>query len=196
MINQRLVFTVGVCAVLALSACSRTTSTSLVRTSDTVVERAYTNPNADFSKYSRLMTEGLEIYYPTDIDEPASADLERIRHSFRQAFTEAIGGEYLIVDKPGPDVLLVRAQLIDTKVTGSRGAYEGGGLLRTLVAKGELTFIMEMVDSMTGEVLMRAADRTHDVKDGKRVAGWSEVDAAAEYWAGLFRDWFDRSLRQ
>ena len=177
-----------------LPACVQTTSTSFVRGSDSRVEYAYVNPKADFSRYDSLTTDGLEIYFPSNMPAPAPEDIERIRASFRRAFTEAIGDDYPIVDEPGLNVLKVRAQLVDMKVTGAEGDFVGRGRLKNIVGRGELTFVMEMIDSVSGEVLARAGDQTHDATGREGEAGWPEVDAAAEYWAGLFRDWLDRSL--
>jgi hypothetical protein len=181
-------------AVVSLAACVETTTTTYVRQSNTVVEQAYIQPGADFSKYTKLMTDGLEIYYPQSDAAPPEEQLERIRESFRSAFSNAIGDDYEVVNTPGPDVLMVKAQLIDMKVTGAAGGYTASGRLRDLVARGELTFLMEMSDSESGDVLARAADRTTDVSTGGDAAEWAEVDKAAKYWAGLFRNWLDNSL--
>lgn len=186
---------VAVAFAFLLSGCVvETTSTSFVRNSSSLVEYAYVNPDADFSRYDSLTTDGLEIYFPTNMDAPAPEDIERIRASFRRAFTAAIGDDYPIVDEVGPNVLKVRAQLVDMKVTGAEGDFVGSGRLKHIVGRGELTFVMEMVDSVSGKVLARAGDQTHDASGREGDAGWDEVDAAADYWAGLFRDWLDRSL--
>ncbi len=178
----------------ALGGCVKTTSTSFVRNSNTLVEYAYTNPEADFSRYAALTTDGLEIYFPSNIDAPDPADIERLRESFRNAFRNAIGDDFRIVDKPGRDVLKVRAQLVDMKMTGAQGDFTGSGRFGNLVARGELTFVMELIDSRSGTVLARAGDRTRNTDTSGRVATWDDVDAAAEYWAGLFRNWLDQNI--
>ena len=187
-------FLVVAAATVILIGCVKTTTTTYVRQSNTVVEQAYVQPGADFSKYRKLMTDGLEIYYPQSDAAPPEEQLERIRESFRSAFTDVIGNDYEVVDAPGPDVLMVKAQLIDMKVTGASGDYNPSGRLRDLVARGELTFLMEMIDSESGDVLARAGDRTKDVSTNGDAAEWAEVDKAAKYWAGLFRNWLDNSL--
>ncbi len=180
--------------VVSVAACTKTVVTSYERQSSAVVEYAYVNTDADFSRYTRLTTDGLEIYYPESETPPPAEDIERIRASFRRAFSTAIGGDYKIVDEPGPDVLKVRAQLIDMKIAGRDGDYSASGLLRDIVARGELTFVMELIDSESGTVLARAGDQTKDTLGAGESAAWDEVDRAADYWAGLFRDWLDRSL--
>jgi hypothetical protein len=179
---------------LVLGACVKTTSTSFVRGANSAVEYAYVNEKADFSRYTALTTDGLEIYFPSNIDAPAPDDLERIRASFRTAFRSAIGDDFAIVEEPGPDVLKIRAQLVDMKITGAKGDFTGGGRLEHLVTRGELTFIMEMIDSVSGEVLARAGDRTHTSGNRAGKGSWAEVDEAAEHWAALFRAWLDRTI--
>ena len=186
--------TTTLAAAVLLAACVEVTTTSYVRQSNTIVEQAYVQPGADFSKYTKLMTDGLEIYYPQSDAKPPEEALERIRASFRKAFTDAIGDDYEIVDTAGPDVLRIKAQLIDMKITGAGGDYTASGRLQDLVARGELTFLMEMIDSESGSVLGRAADRTTDISAAGEAAQWDEIDKAAVYWAGLFRNWLDNSL--
>lgn len=184
----------GLAAVVG--ACTKTVVTSYERQSSAVVEYAYINTDADFSRYTRLTTDGLEIYYPESETPPPAEDIERIRASFRRAFSTAIGDDYQIVDISGPDILKVRAQLIDMKIAGRNGDYSADGLLRDIVARGELTFVMELIDSESGTVLARAGDQTRDALVAGESAAWEEVDRAADYWAGLFRDWLDRSLNR
>jgi hypothetical protein len=183
-------------ATLLLTACTKTVYVgSFNRVPNTAVEYAYVNQEADFSRYSKLMPGGLEIYVPEDVDPPPDpADLERIRTYFRDAFRQAIGDDYEIVSEPGPGVLKVSAQIIDMKMTSGGAVYEPSGRLRDIVAHGELTFLMEMSDSQTEQVLARAGDKSTDISAEQDDATWADVQRAAEYWASLFRNWLDNSL--
>ena len=122
------------------------------------------------------------------------ADLDRIRAYFRDAFAAALGDDYEIVTKPAADVMKVSAQVIDMKVTSGGAVFDASGKLRDIVAHGELTFLMEMSDSVTGQVLARAGDKSTDISAEHEDADWDDVRRAAEYWAGLFRNWLDASL--
>jgi len=192
--------TLGTCATLVaaaigLSACTQTVVTgSFNRVPNTAVEYAYINQQADFSQYTKLMNGGLEIYYPENEERPDPAEIDRIRGYFRDAFTRAIGDDYEIVAEPGPGVLKVRGQVIDMKMTSGGTVTDVNGRLRDLVAHGELTFLMEMSDSVSGQVLARAGDKSSDISAGKGDATWDDVRRAAEYWAGLFRNWLDNYL--
>jgi hypothetical protein len=182
-------------AVLSLNACTKTVVTgSFNRVPNTAVEYAYINEQVDFSQYTKLMNGGLAIYYPED-EEPADpAEINRIREYFRDAFASAIGDDYEIVDEPGPGVMKVQGQVIDMKMTSGGTVMDVSGRLRDIVAHGELTFLMEMSDSLTGQVLARAGDKSSDISAEKGDATWDDVRRAAEYWAGLFRNWLDNYL--
>ena len=184
-------------AALAVSAvaCTKTVVVgSFDRVPNTAVEYAYVNQDADFSRYTKLMSGGLEIYYPENEDPPDPADLDRIRGYFRDAFAAAIGDDYEVVSEPGSDVLKVSGQVIDMKMTSGGATFDPSGRLRDVVAHGELTFLMEMSDSVSGQVLARAGDKSSDISAASDDATWDDVRRAAEYWAGLFRNWLDTSL--
>lgn len=184
-----------VVTILFLTACTKTVVTgSFNRVPNTAVEYAYINEQADFSQYTKLMNGGLAIYYPEDEERPDPEEINRIRGYFRDAFTSAIGDAYEIVDEPGPGVLKVQGQVIDMKMTSGGTVMDVSGRLRDIVAHGELTFLMEMSDSVTGQVLARAGDKSSDLSAEKDDATWDDVRRAAEYWAGLFRNWLDNYL--
>ena len=184
-----------VTVTLSLQACTRTVVTgSFNRVPNTAVEYAYINEQADFSQYTKLMNGGLAIYYPEGEEVPDPAEIDRIRGYFRDAFTSAIGDAYEIVDEPGPGVMKVQGQVIDMKMTSGGAVMDVSGRLRDIVAHGELTFLMEMSDSVTGQVLARAGDKSTDISGEKDDATWDDVRRAAEYWAGLFRNWLDNYL--
>ena len=191
--SQRLLALIIV--VLTLTACTKTVFVgSFHRVPNTAVEYAYINEEADFSQYTRLLAGGLEIYVPEDAEPPDPADLERIREYFRNAFRQAIGDDYEVVTEPGPGVLKVSGQVIDMKMSSGGAVVDASGRLRDIVAHGELTFLMEMSDSVSGQVLARAGDKSSDISAEHDEATWADVQRAAEYWAGLFRNWLDDSL--
>ena len=193
--NRSKVLVLLAAAALGLCGCTKTVVTgSFNRVPNTAVEYAYINEQADFSQYTKLMNGGLAIYYPEGEDAPDPAEIDRIRGYFRDAFTSAIGDAYEIVDDPGPSVMKVRGQVIDMKMTSGGAELDVSGRLRDVVAHGELTFLMEMSDSVTGQVLARAGDKSTDISADTDDATWEDVRLAAEYWAGLFRNWLDNYL--
>jgi hypothetical protein len=184
-------------ATSLLVSCSTTTVVEpFYRPAGAQVDYAFLSPDANFAAYSRLQVTPLEIYYPDDVEAPPPADLDRLRAYFREAFLEAVGDDYEVVREPAPDALRVHAQIIDLKLTGANGSYEPSQRLRMLVANGELTFLMELQDSVSGRTLARAGDTTQsaDTERSDADASWESVRAAAQHWAGLFRAFLDANL--
>lgn len=182
---------------VVLAACTTTTIVEpYYRPADARIEQAYLSPGADFRVYTKVMASPLEIYYPDNAPPPAEAVLERLRQTFRTAFLEALGEDYVVVDEAGPDVMHVIGQVVDLKIAGATGTFDATGRLEDLVAQGQLTLLMEFRDSQTGRVLARAAEtepgRATAVTD--EPASWAEVELAARRWAGLFRLFLDEHL--
>ena len=183
--------------LVAGSSCTTTTIVEpFVRPADARVEQSYRSPGADFSVYTKLMGNPLEIYYPDDGPPPSEADLDRLRGLFREAFLTAIGEDYEIVTEPGPEVLHVIGQIVDLKIVGPLGSFEPTGRLRQLVTKGQLTLLMELRDSVSGRVLARAGETEQgdETSFTDEEASWEQVNQAAQRWAGMFRDFLDESL--
>ena len=193
----------GVLIALAalLAGCTKTEVYSYERVAEARVDAAYIVPGTDFSKYSRVYAKfrPLEIYYEEGDSAPTSVELEQLRAIFRNAFLTAVVPEYQIVYEPAPDALGVRASLIKIQSEKYLDELPMQGNLRSLVAAGELTFLLELSDSVTGEVLARAADRQkpeYAEFEGLKDQDFSEAETAARYCAKLFREFLDRNLGQ
>ena len=188
------------CAVLLLTlaatGCVQTTVDTYRKVPDSQVDSAYIKPGVDFSRYRKLQPVPLEIYYYEGEVEPDPADLARLRKIFRTAFLTALDDAYLLVDEPGADVLHVRASLVDLELSPVPGKMPIQGRAAALVAEGHLTFFMELADSLSGEVLARAADQEKDtgIIGVASERDWQRTEVAAEYWAGLFRTFLDENL--
>lgn len=189
---------IGVLALSAAAGCTTTTVETFYAVQNPDIDQAFVKPGTDWSTYDALLQAGpLNIVYVEGNEEPDPADLARIRSSFREAFYGAIADDYEVVDAPGPNVLAVRADLIDLKINDpGLQALPFNSRLRSLVAKGQLTFIMELRDSQTGEVLARAADQEKPDGSSAGESSWDEVEASAQRWASLFRKFLDENLGQ
>jgi hypothetical protein len=177
--------------------CVQTTVDTYRKVPDSKVDSAYAKPGIDFSRYRKLQPVPLEIYYYEGQVEPDPSDLARIRRIFRTAFLAAIGDDYALVEEPGPDVLHVRASLVDLELSPVPGEMPLKGRAAALIAEGHLTFFMELSDSLSGEVLVRAADQGMDagpVGVSTMDRDWTRTEVAAERWAGLFRGFLDQNL--
>ena len=185
-------------ACVALTAgCVKTTVDTYRSVPGSRVDSAYVKPDADFSRYTQLQPVPLEIYFYAGVSAPDPADIDHVRRIFREAFIGKIGDDYKLVDAPGPDVLHVRASLVDLEMSAVPDDLPIRGRAASLVAAGQLTFFMELADSQTGEVLARAGDKE---KAPAQIAGaatdrdWARTEEAAERWAQMFRDFLDENL--
>jgi hypothetical protein len=182
-----------------VGACSASTTVEPFQRPDTAqVDYSFVSPNADFGKYTALLLYPLEIYYPNNAPQPPPEDLDRLRQYFREAFLAALRNDYRLTTLAAEDVLRVNAQIIDLKIVGERGTYQPSEKLREIVAAGELTFLMELQDSMTRTTLARAGDNTATgqlAAPAGQDASWDQVRVAAERWAGLFRAFLDRNVQ-
>jgi len=182
-----------------MAACVETTVESFRKVPGSRADSAYIKAGVDFSRFRRLMPAPLEIYYPDGPVEPHSEDIERLRQIFRDAFLNAIGPDYELVDEPGFDVLGVRASLVDLELAPGvgTGTLPVKGRAASLIAEGQLSFFMELTDSQTGEVLARAGDQEKTATEIDSAATdrhWEQAEAAAKRWAQMFRDFLDDSF--
>jgi hypothetical protein len=180
-----------------LVGCTTTEVVSYQRVAGSTVDEAYVKPDTDFSRYTRLYAHPLEIYYREGAGAPTEEDLSRMRSIFRKAFLSRIDGDYEIVTEPAADALGVRASLVDLQNSVGGADVPVDGHLRMLVANGQLTFLMELSDSLTSDVLARAADRDQSKDADAYVSNssdWDKAEAAAARWAELFRKFLDDNL--
>jgi hypothetical protein len=104
---------------------------------------------------------------------------------------------YAIVNTPGPSTMRVQASLVDLRNSSTGTLMSLSREVRDIASNGELLFLMEMRDSETNAILARAADsaRTPTFATAENVAtDWSSVEAAAQHWAALFRNFLDQNL--
>ncbi len=186
--------------------CTTTTVESYQRVPSARAAQAYIKPGISFKRYRSLYPQRLEIYYPKGAPAPSPEDMERIRAIFRTAFLAALDGKYEIASQPAEDALGVRASLVYFHEGTDQAELQLGGKLRSLVVSGQLTFFMELSDSVSGEVLARAADPDQSAatdempengrrdEDAAENASWSRVEAAAALWASRFREFLDDNL--
>jgi len=183
--------------LLLAAGCNQTIVESYDAVPGARVDSAYVKRGVNFSRYKRLLPVPLEIYFYEGLGTPAPSDIDRVRQIFRDAFMTKIGDDYEIVNKPGPDVLNVRASLVDLELSEVPDDLPIKGRAASLVAAGQLTFFMELADSQNGEVLARAADRE---KSPTAITGpatqrdWARTEVAADRWAQLFREFLDANL--
>ena len=181
---------------LALASCGSTTYESFRPVQNRNVDIAYVNVNADFSQYSRLMIEDMGIFYPSN-SSLSDADIAKVRAAFQNAFRRQLAG-YEIVEKPASDVVIVTGSLVDLRDAAVTELPDIHRDINKILEPGKLTFMIEMRDSKSDSVLLRAADteKSPELDQPENAdANSEEVLAAAEYWAQLFRNFLDTNLK-
>jgi hypothetical protein len=185
----------------------------LYRVDNSRLQIAYMKPDIDLDRYTAFMLDPVAVAYQRDpggrtgAGAPAgvdanfaltAAEMDELTGYFREAVVEALGrdGAYRIVETPGPDVLRITAQLIDLIVRLPRPTGAAQGVTRSY---GEVTLVLEVRDSQSGEILAMAADR----QDPTRNSGGQDLVSVApsrirtdtanlfEYWAGILRESLD-----
>ena len=184
----------------------------LVRIPDASVYAAYINPDADFSVFKRVaILDPLVAFranWQRDQNRSRSRrnvrarDMERIKADvaalFKEVFIERLQADdgYEIVDVGGDDVLIVRPAIIDLDITAPDVATAGRS--RTFTATtGAATLFMELFDSVSGQIIGRAADRRSARQAGGMISWSNSVTNRAEArrmfgrWADQFRAFLD-----
>lgn len=188
------------------------THDGLVLVPDRKVAAAYADPEADFGIYNKIMILDCYVAFKKDWQRDqkrtgsrisvSSNDMDRIKAGvaelFREVFTEELSkdGGYEIVDTAGDDVLLVRPAIIDLDVEAPDLGTAGRTRTYTTTA-GAATLFIELYDSVTGDILARAADRKEARTMGgyltysNRVTNTADARRMMRKWAKLLRERLD-----
>ena len=220
---MRFLTTIAMAALVAACASEPTiqqgpdaevTVDGLYRVDHAAFEHAYIDPDADWARYDQVLpgdaefkfravkktsesvrarsTAGVNEYY---IDED---DRARLRDEVSAVFSEEVAKSerFSATDSAGPNVLVIRGGLVDI-VSFVPPEYVGRGET-FLSSVGEATLVIEVVDSMSGEVLFRAADRRAAERAGgtqpirsSPATNWSEVRRLARSWGSTLREGLD-----
>lgn len=158
---------------------------------------AYINPDAQWSKYSKIQLMPVEFWAGTD-SKVSESDQQMLTSYFYNKLKEDLAQSFTLVDQPGADVLTVRVALMDatTAVPGLRSVSVIVPQARLLngvqsLATGSYAFVgsaeaeMKATDSITGEMLAGAVDQR---AGGMGIKGaesfqWGDTENAMDYWA-------------
>ncbi len=131
----------------------------------------YLDPEADFSRYNKLLIDRIKVFYQEDSDYKGidPDDLKALTDYFHQALVKAMGDAYPVVDEPGPDVLRLRiavtdlvpnkpeASMVSLVVPFLWVADAGTGVAKgetgSTAFTGEATIEMEALDSVSSQQL-------------------------------------------
>lgn len=160
----------------------------------------YIDPEADFTKYNKLMFERITVVLSADAERKAvdPTILKELTDYYQNALFEAVKGDYEVVDQPGADVLRVRIAITDLKpsnpMANTMSTIVPVGMIVAGATKavsdenlgtGEAGTEFEVLDSMSGVRLAAGVDRRQGGKGVFR-GKWEDTKDAFDYWAQLF----------
>jgi len=183
----------------------------LVRVDNASFKRVWIDPTIDLSGYNKIMPGTAEFEFRAVREVSASAARRssanefpineanqlRLENLAHEVFNEELkkSSRFTMVDSPGPDVLIVRGAMLDIvsrvppQITGRGDIF--------IDRVGEVTLVLEIADSVSGETLARAAERAAAQSSGGRgmrsnsVSNMSEVRRLFRRWAVRLREGLD-----
>lgn len=179
---------------------------------DTKMALVYAKPDVDLSVYSRYYLAepkvAFEKHWLRDQNRIPNQyvrkeDMQRIKVELAALFFEIFknelqkNGGYTLADAPAEDVLIILPAIVDLDVISPD--TPGTRNQRSLIASvGSMMLYMELIDSVTGDKLVKAIDKKYDrtpVRTGIRNAVRNEAaarDMLGE-WASLLRQGLDEA---
>ena len=185
------------------------TDTSQERTFDNLlpvenaaVNMAFIDPDADFSVFKRVSILKPFVAFRSNWQRDqnrrrsrniSTRDMERIKADvatqFERVFAERLeAAGYEVVEVAGDDVLLLRPAIIDLDITAPDTRTPGRS--RTYSASaGAATLYIQLFDSVSGDIIGRAADR-RSVRSGGSISWSNRVTNTADA-RRMFGRWGD-----
>ena len=186
----------------------------LKKIEDAKVGVAYIDPDADFSVFKRVAISDPYVAFRADwrrdqnrdrIRPISSGHAERIRSNvaklLKEVFTERLEADdgFEVTKEAGYDVLLVKPALVDLDINVPETQTAGASATVTATT-GQAVLYIELFDSVSGDLLGRAADR----QVGKNAHFGLSTEAliaaqarqAFEEWADKLRGFLDEHYKE
>jgi hypothetical protein len=175
------------------------------------IDQAYVRPGATLADYNQVLLAPVEVAFDkswdprrgSSLSRVSESDIQRMRADLAKIVDEEFGkalqakGGYTLVSQPGPNVLLVKANIRDLYVNAPDIQTAGRSRSYTRSA-GWMTLAMELQDSVTGATLAVLTDRAEATDFGHlrmttSVSNASEARQAAADWARILRRELDKA---
>ena len=220
---KKLLATVG--AISLITACTSTPEVQtgadaevimgdLHKVDNSRTDLAYVDPNADFSKYHKIMlmplgTDNVEIIQPNTSGsasrinrgnwELTDGDRENLQTIFHESMVKQLEtkGGYEIVTVPGDDVLQVQAAILAIATSAPKDDFRSAGRSQVYTqGAGSMAVMVAFADSETGEVLglmkdSRASNSAAYWGRNNSVSNLSDVRVMFNSWATGIRKGLD-----
>jgi hypothetical protein len=183
--------------LLGLVAC--TTTNVYQYQYESRLDEVFIKSSVDFSQYKSVIIGAVSVWYPNPTDE-AGVDMNRVKANiakaeklFHATITDVLDDDYPVTTAPGKGVLKVHAEFIDLRMIPEGGQVPAEFSRYDFAVKpGHITMIVRLLDSVSGEVLARAADLGKEQSTGgEGIVDWDAIASDFEYWASIFREWMD-----
>ena len=178
------------------------------------MQQAWARPDFDISTYSKVMLQGADAEFrpggqnprqnralgPNEHFAVTPEQKVRFQELMSAAFVEelSLSEHFTIVTEPAPDVLLIQGILLD--VVSFIPEQRAGRSEVFLSRIGEVTLVLEIRDSVSGAVLLRAAERRAAETTGTGFTRSNTVTNSAEFrrvarrWAMVLREGLDEFM--
>jgi Protein of unknown function (DUF3313) len=176
----------------------------LQRTKVKGLDLAYVRPGESLAGYDKVQIDPVSVSFrkgfaPTKTGSRVpleASDLQKIRDSVAKIvhdeFVKELGkGQIAIASGPGAGTLEVRASITDLYVNAPDTMTAGRATTYTMNA-GEMSLVMELIDSQSGQVIARVYDRRESREIGtfqvtNSVTNSADAANAARSWARILR---------
>ncbi len=136
----------------------------------------FLRPGTEFAAYRQVLLDPLTISAapqderpqvgPTPRYAPTPDYLDGMRRAFQESFaTEFEKGDLRAVSAPGPGVLRIAGLVTDLVLTARLDPEQAVDQFDVVSSFGELTLLLDVRDSATGETLLRTVDREPIARD-------------------------------
>lgn len=176
------------------------------RVKDTKMALVYAKPDVDLSQYNRIYLTEPQIAFKKNWLQAQNSipdrtvrkeDMERIKTELAALFMEVFrqelqnNGGYVLVDGIADDVLIVHPAIVDLDVF-SPDTPGTSGTRSAIPSVGTMTLYMELIDSVTGDMLVKAIDNKYDrtrthIQAQNRVRNEAAARQMLGDWANLLR---------
>lgn len=218
---QALSITAAALACTLLSSCATTQQSpidelsvqeGLQRVDKKGVDAVFRRPDARMSVYSKLLLRPIVVQFAKNWEPEKSGsalydmnppDRDKIRTELAQVFADVFRkelekGGYPLVTEPAPDVLEIQAAIVNLYITAPDVSMQTSARTRVYTSDaGSMTLIMQLHDSVTGQLLARAYDHRDGGPDmwqwTSSVTNTAEARRIISSWAINLRKALDAS---